>query len=91
MRPADDGCLRRHGAHVVAGARITIAGKIGFQKITLRFRLAFERPELDLRLAQAGGLRLHLVEAARSEASRALATSASFSRLLTIFAASSRI
>ena len=64
MRPADDGGLRRHRAHVVARARIAIAGEIGFQKITLRLRLALERAELDLGLAQAGGLRLHLIEAA---------------------------
>ena len=45
MRPADDGGLRRHGAHVVARAGIAIAGEIGFQQIALSLGLALERPE----------------------------------------------
>src|SRR3990172_10290015 len=64
MRPADDGCLCRHRAYIVARARIAIAGKIGFEEIALRLGLALEGPQLDLSLAQARSLRLHIVEAA---------------------------
>ena len=58
MRPADDGRLRRHRAHVVARARIAIAGEIGLQKIALCLRLALERAELDLGPARAARLEL---------------------------------
>ena len=62
MGSADDSCLRGYGSHVVPGARVAIAGKIGFQEIAVGLGLALKRAELELGLALPRGLRLQVAE-----------------------------
>jgi hypothetical protein len=63
VRAGHDRRARRHGAHIVTGARVAIAREIRFKQVAICLRFTLKRPQFDLGIALAGSLRLRFLEA----------------------------